>query len=380
MAGYAASHDVDIDAQPYSSETGIRRDSVIADRLAIKKQAKILIVDDDETNLDLLESVLEDAGYQHIHLISDSMTTIKAYHDIRPDLILLDVRMPVLDGHGVMRALKALNDPLLPPVLFLTAEPSDENMRLAFEGGARDFIGKPFKIDEVCMRVANFLDVHFAHKILYAQRDTLEQSVRARTEALIRSQRQAVRHLSIAAEYRDEATGNHIIRMSRMSAHIARALGWDEDECELLLNASQMHDVGKIGVSDTILLKPGPLTDEEWVAMQSHTEIGARILADEDSPLMQMAADIAAAHHEKWDGSGYPRGLSGEAIPLAARIATIADVYDALSSVRPYKDAWPRDKALAQIRDGSGTHFDPALVEVFFAEIDALDAIRAEAS
>ena len=351
----------------------------IVDRLAIKAQAKLLIIDDDAGNLDLLNDVLGDVGYAHIHLVRDPRTSVEVYQQVKPDVIMLDIRMPHMDGHDVMAALQALNDPLLPPILFLTAEPTAENMRRAFESGARDFISKPFNIDEVRMRVSNNVEVHFAQKLLHAERETLEQSVRARTEDLRRSQRQVVRHLCTAAEYRDEETGNHILRMSRMTAHIARAMGWDDDACDLILNASQMHDVGKIGVSDTILLKAGPLDDNEWAIMRTHTEIGARILQDNDTPLMQMAADIAAAHHEKWDGSGYPRGLSGEAIPLAARIAAITDVYDALSSVRPYKAAWPRDKALAYIREERGKHFDPTIVDVFFSEIDALDAIRAAA-
>jgi putative two-component system response regulator len=212
--------------------------------------------------------------------------------------------------------------------------------------------------------------------MVHNQKTVLEDMVRARTEELRRTRLQVVQRLGMAAEYRDEETGNHILRMSHTCALLARAIGWSEAGCDLILNASPMHDIGKIGIPDAIMLKPGTFQPHEWEIMKTHAAIGGKLLEGDDSTLMRMAREIALTHHEKWDGSGYPDGLAGEAIPQAGRIAALADVFDALTSVRPYKQAWTVEAAVECITENSGKHFDPSLVEVFLRELPGIEEIR----
>ncbi len=333
------------------------------------KHESILIVDDEPVNLKLLDRMLRGHGYEDLCLVDDARDVIDAYKTARPDLILLDINMPHLDGYQVMEQLKALNDPLLPPVVILTAQSGKDYLLRALATGARDFVTKPFDRNELLMRVRNLLDAQLAHRMMHDQQKVLEDMVRVRTEELRRTRLQVVQRLGMAAEYRDEETGSHILRMSHMSALLARAIGWNENDCEMMLNASPMHDIGKIGISDAILLKPGKFEPHEWEIMKTHAAIGGKLLDGDDSDLMRMAQQIALTHHEKWDGSGYPNGLSGNAIPQAGRIAALADVFDALTSVRPYKKAWTIEAAVAMIKENSGRHFDPELVEVFMREL-----------
>jgi putative two-component system response regulator len=242
--------------------------------------------------------------------------------------------------------------------------------------GARDFITKPFDRNEMLMRVHNQLEVHRAHCLLHDQKDVLDKLVRQRTEELRKTQLQVVQRLGMAAEYRDEETGSHIMRMSHISALLAKALGWSEEQCELMLHASPMHDIGKIGIPDAILLKPGKLNPDEWEVMKTHATIGGRLLEGDDTDVMRMAKEIALSHHEKWDGSGYPQGLTAEAIPLVGRIAALADVFDALTSTRPYKKAWTIEAALELIEHDSGRHFDPELVPLLIENLPAVLEIR----
>ena len=327
----------------------------------------LLIVDDEPANLLLLERMLSSQGYQQLELVADPRRVIERYQACRPDLVLLDINMPHLDGYEVIEQLKALGDPLLPPIIVLTAQHGREFQLRALAAGARDFFTKPFDLNELAMRVRNMLDAQLAHRLLHDQKAVLEEMVRERTEALRKTQLQVVQSLGMAAEYRDEETGNHILRMSHTCALLARAVGWDEAQVELVLHSSPMHDIGKIGIPDAILLKPGKLDPAEWDIMKTHTAIGARLLGGDDSDLMRMAREIALTHHEKWDGSGYPLGLAGTAIPQAGRIAALADVFDALVSERPYKRAWSIEAALDFIREQSGRHFDPELTEVLGA-------------
>ncbi len=336
----------------------------------------ILIVDDEPSNLKLLDKMLSGQGYQNLVLLEDPREVLARYHETQPALILLDINMPHLDGYQVMQQLKALNDPLLPPIVILTAQHGKEYLLRALAAGARDFIGKPFDRNELLMRVRNLLDAHLAHRLVHDQKAVLEDMVRARTEELRHTRLQIVQRLGMAAEYRDEETGNHILRMSHICALLARSIGWSEADCDLILNASPMHDIGKIGIPDAILLKPGKFEPHEWEIMKTHAAIGSRLLEGDDSDLMRMAREIALTHHEKWDGSGYPNGLAGEAIPQAGRIAALADVFDALTSVRPYKKAWTVDAAVDLIKENSGRHFDPALVEAFVQELPGIVAIR----
>ncbi|RLM27836.1 two-component system response regulator [Brenneria alni] len=336
--------------------------------------ARILIVDDESANLKVLEKLLVSEGYYRLVSVQDPRLVLRNYLEARPDLILLDINMPNLDGYQIMQQLKALNDPLLPPIMVLTAEHGRDRLLKALGVGARDYVSKPFDRTELLMRVRNLLDAHLAHRLMYEQKDVLEKMVRLRTRELLDTRLQVVRRLGRAAEYRDSETGQHIMRMSHSSALLARQMGWSESDIELILHSSPMHDVGKIGIPDAILLKPGKLDAAEWDVMRQHTVIGAELLAGDDSMLMVMSREIALTHHEKWDGSGYPRGLSGEDIPLSGRIVAVADVFDALTSVRPYKQAWSREQAIAYIQSESGSHFDPDVVSAFMNVLD--DVIR----
>ncbi len=341
-----------------------------------KEAARILIVDDEPVNLKLLDKMLSAQGYNNLVLIQDPRQVLETYKQQPTDLILLDINMPHLDGFGVMEQLKALDDPLLPPLVILTAQHGQDFLLRALNAGARDFITKPFDRNELLARVRNMLDAQLAHRLVYEQKDVLDEMVQVRTDELRRTRLQVVQRLGRAAEYRDNETGNHILRMSHISALLAKAIGWNKADCELILHASPMHDIGKIGIPDHILLKPGKFEPEEWEIMKTHALIGANILEGDDSDLMRCAAEIALTHHEKWDGSGYPYGLSGEAIPLTGRIAALADVFDALTSVRPYKKAWTVESAIDLIKESSGIHFDPDLVIVFLEQLPEILDIR----
>ncbi|AOY87179.1 two-component system response regulator [Marinobacter salinus] len=336
----------------------------------------IFIVDDEQANLKLLDKILTSAGYTNLVLIRDPREVLSLYREYRPSLILLDLNMPGIDGYQVMEELGRLGDSLLPPIIILTAQHQQEYLLKALEAGARDFISKPFDRRELLMRVQNFLDAHVSHRLVHNQKDHLEMLVQERTQELQDTRLEIIRRLGHAAEYRDEETGNHIIRMSKMCALLARKLGWSQQQCELILNASPMHDIGKIGIPDAILLKPGKLDNREWQTMKAHAEIGARLLEGNDSDLLVMAREIALNHHEKWDGSGYPKGLKGTTIPISGRIAALADVFDALTSARPYKKAWPLADAIQLIRENRGIHFDPELVELFLDDVDSFVAIK----
>jgi len=340
------------------------------------RNAHILVVDDEATNLMLLEGMLRHQGYTNLTLLSDPREVVAAYRVRRPALVLLDINMPHLDGYEVMAQLQQLGDPLLPPIVILTAQSGRDFVLRALAAGARDFVVKPFDRNELMMRVRNLLDAELAHRLLHDQKAVLEELVRQRTEQLHHTRLQIVQRLGRAAEYRDEETGNHILRMSHSCALLAGALGWREADCDLLLHASPMHDIGKIGIPDAILLKPGRFTPPEWEIMKTHAGIGAQLLEGDNSDLMVMARDIALSHHEKWDGSGYPNGLAGEAIPMAGRIAALADVFDALTSGRPYKLAWTVEAALDYVNEQRGRHFDPRLVDAFLGILPQVLAVR----
>jgi putative two-component system response regulator len=348
--------------------------SAMSDELLLK--GRIFIVDDEPANLKLLDKLLGSQGYENRVLIQDPREVLPKYAEERPDLILLDINMPHLDGYQVMEMLMELDDPLLPPIVILTAQAGRDYLLKALTLGARDFVGKPFDRVELLMRVRNLLEAQMAHRMVHDQKAVLEEMVRLRTDALNQTRLQVVQRLGRASEYRDTDTGLHIIRMSHYSAVIARSMGWSEADCELMLHASPMHDVGKIGIPDAILLKQGKLNNDEFEIMKRHATIGAGILDDADSDLLRLAHVIALSHHEKWDGTGYPNGLVGAAIPQAGRIVAVADVFDALLSARPYKTPWPVDKALALIKEGTGTQFDPEVVDHFMRCQPEILAIR----
>jgi len=261
------------------------------------------------------------------------------------------------------------------PVLVMTAENNPAVRLEVLRAGARDFVRKPFDVHEVLSRIYNQLEVRYLYNRLATHNATLEESVRARTRELVSTRLEEVRRLVRAAEYRDNETGLHLVRMSKISAALARQRGLPPAICEDILNASPMHDIGKIGVPDAILLKPGALSATEWETMRMHSIIGAEILSGHDSSLLRMAHDIALCHHEKWDGSGYPHGKVGVDIPLAARIVAVADVFDALTSERPYKAAWPVQRALDEMDRIAGSHLDPSLVACFHQILPEVEAI-----
>lgn len=338
--------------------------------------ARILVIDDERTSLILMDRLLRASGYCNVVLIQDPREVISVYREAPVDLLLLDIQMPGLTGFDIIELIAALKDPLVPPILVLSAQAGRDEMLRALESGASDFVRKPFDQAEVAARVRNALDVQLAHRMIFDQKDALERIVRERTRKIRDTQLQIVQRLSRAAEYRDNETGGHILRMSHISALIARHSGWSEQQCEIMLHASPMHDVGKIGIADGILLKPGSLTPDEWRTMQTHSVIGHDILSGDDSELLRMAREIALSHHEKWDGSGYPQGLAEEAIPASGRIVALADVFDALTSERPYKKPWEVDAALQWMREQVGTHFDPRIAASFFQLIPEILAIR----
>lgn len=328
------------------------------------KDGLIFIVDDDAVNLKLIERILAVDGYSNLKLIQDSLQVVPEYLKKRPSLILLDINMPGLDGFGVLEKLKILENTTLPPIVFLTAQNAHEHRVKAFESGVLDFIGKPFNRVELLSRVKNLLALESAHQELASRNMSLESVVEVRTEELQRTQLQVVQKLGRAAEYRDNETGAHILRMSNISALLAKHLKFSDEMVKNILHASPMHDVGKIAIPDHILLKPGKFEPQEWEIMKSHTTLGYEILKG-DSALLRLASEIALSHHEKWDGSGYPHALEGDQIPISCRIVAIADVFDALVSDRPYKKAWDIDDAQQYINTQTGKHFDPQIVDLF---------------
>ncbi|PIQ99957.1 MAG: two-component system response regulator [Nitrospinae bacterium CG11_big_fil_rev_8_21_14_0_20_45_15] len=329
------------------------------------KNARIFIVDDEPRNVELLRQVLLQHGYLNIRATTDSREVLEIYKEFAPDIILLDLRMPYLDGFEVMRQLKEFNKDAYLPILILTAEQDNDICLRALSSGGKDFMGKPINLLEMLTRVNNLLEGYLLQKEVSNQNIILEQKVKERTEELHSTRLSVIQRLGRAAEYRDNETGNHVIRMSRFSSLLAKNVGLGEEHCDLILNAAPMHDIGKIGIPDSILLKPGKLNHDEWKIMKTHTAIGAEILSADKSELLQMAQQMALQHHEKFDGTGYPNGLKGEEISLEARIVTTSDIFDALTSERPYKNAWSVEDSIMEMEKVSGTILDPNLVTSF---------------
>ncbi len=297
-----------------------------------------------------------------------------------PDVILLDIMMPVMDGLEMLSQLRRDATIQHIPVLMLTARSATEDVVRALNLGANDYLTKPFSEEELTARVNTLYRMKKAEDRIRKQNEILEHMVCERTAELEATRLEIVRRLGMAAEYRDNETGNHIIRMSKMCVHLGKLYGLGRDRQELLLNASPMHDVGKISIPDAVLLKTGKLTPEEWEIMTQHTIIGARLLDGHNSPLMHMARDIALTHHEKWNGSGYPAGLHGSQIPLEGRIVAIADVFDSLTSGRPYKDPYPFSVAFDIMEKERGKHFDPDLTDLFLQHREDFEQIKRENS
>jgi len=332
------------------------------------EKRSVLVVDDTPENIDVLTGVLR--PYYKVKAALNGAIALKiANSNNKPQLILLDIMMPDMDGHEVCRQLKANAATANIPVIFVTAKNEIKDEQAGLNMGAVDYITKPISPPIVISRIKT-------HLALYDQSRHLESLVQQRTEELTNTRLEIIRRLGRAAEYKDNETGMHVIRMSLFCKFIAEDMGLDTQWCELLYNASPMHDIGKIGIPDAVLLKPGKLDADEWHIMKKHAEFGAEIIGKHETPLLQMAEEIAICHHEKWDGSGYPNGLKGTDIPLSARIVAIADVFDALTSERPYKKAWSEERALTLLREESGRHFDPELIPHFFNSLSRVRDIQ----
>lgn len=315
----------------------------------------ILAVDDEASNLQLLRQILQD--HYRLLFAKDGARALELARQEQPDLVLLDVMMPGMSGYEVCAALKAHPATASVPVIFVTALTETADEVEGFEVGAVDYITKPVSPPVVRARVRTHLSL-------------------VRMEELRASRLEIVQRLGLASEYKDNETGLHVIRMSHFSRILGIAAGMTDMEADDLLHAAPMHDVGKIGIPDRILQKPGPLDPDEWKIMQSHVTIGAEIIGEHAGGMLALARQIALTHHEKYDGSGYPYGLAGEDIPLVGRIVAIADVFDALTSVRPYKKAWSEKDALDFLREQKGRHFDPQLVELFAGQMPAIREVR----
>ena len=331
-------------------------------------RACILIVDDQAANIRVLERLLTSAGYNRIHATTRPEEAASLVDHVSPDLILLDLHMPGLDGFGVLDALRPrLAAERYLPVLVVTADMGVDVRQRALGAGAKDFLNKPFDAVEALLRIRHLLTTRF----LYLQLDTynrgLEATVRERTRKLELARHDILDRLALAAEFRDDNTGEHTRRVGRAAGAIAATLHLPEADVQLIERAAALHDVGKIGIRDAILLKPGPLTPDEFNEMKRHTVIGAEILSGSTGPLLRTAEIIALSHHERWDGRGYPHGLHGDETPLAARITHIADVFDAMQHPRPQGQAVARDEAVAYIRNEAGRAFDPNAVRAFLS-------------
>ena len=327
--------------------------------------AKILAVDDNVLSLQMLKKILSTAGFVNITITTESSKAKDLYHEMKPDLLLLDLNMPGVNGFDVMAQLSADNtaDDYL-PILILSAE--EESMRFrALSCGAKDFLHKPYQPSEVVLRSRNIIEVRLLYKQIKNQNLSLENQVEERTTELKQTRLDVIRRLANTAELRDTDTGDHIIRMSLYSQKLALAVGFTPAQADMILNTSPLHDIGKIAIPDAILLKPGKLEPHEFDVIKTHTTIGGKILSGSSSPFLKMAEVIALTHHERFDGKGYPNGIKGDEIPLIGQICSVADVFDALTSVRPYKKAWSMEDALTEIKNCSGKNFDPKVVDAF---------------
>lgn len=352
------------------------------------RRERILVVDDELINRKVLEGLLKARGLDCVS--AESGPAALQLLDKSIDLVLLDIMMPGMDGFAVARAIREMPDFADLPIVMVTALSAKEDRLKAVQAGANDFVAKPIDATELGVRMASLLRMKKYHSEVKDYQQHLEQMVLEKTGALrsaladleharqatVQAHMETIHKLSAAAEYKDEDTASHIMRMSRYCAVIAKGYGLDEIEVDLILNSSPMHDIGKMGIPDAILLKPGKLTEEEWVVMRRHTIIGASILRGGSSKYLDAGAEIALSHHEKWDGSGYPRGLSGADIPLAGRICALADVFDALTTKRPYKQALSNERSLEIMAVGRGQHFDPDLYDVFLANYDQVLEIQ----
>ncbi len=346
------------------------------------RRPKILVVDDEKRNLLLMEALLIPLGYDVVMAQNGREALEKAKHTA-PDLILLDIMMPIMDGFEAARSLKADEETGIIPIVMVTALQEVADRVKALKAGADDFLSKPVDETELSARVTSLLKVKAYNDHMRNYQKELEDEVAKRNKQLQSAfgkikvaSLDTIRRLSHAAEYKDEDTGTHILRMSNYAVTIARKMGLSEQPLASIMYAAPMHDIGKIGIPDKILLKPGKLDPDEWELIKQHTLIGGKVLGGSHAGFIRLGEIVALIHHEKWDGTGYPKGLKGKRIPLVGRIVAIADVFDALTSKRPYKEPFSLEKSFDIIREGRGTHFDPDVVDAFFASENELLAIK----
>lgn len=353
-----------------------------ARRLSIlRRQRKVLIVDDESTGRTILAKIIQQAEDDVSVASFDNPLEALDWLDFNhPDLIITDYRMPDMNGIELIKQIRKKSACLDIPIMMITVV-SEKSVRYdALEAGATAFLTRP--IDQIECRTScrNLLKLHEQQSIIQDRADWLARQVEVATQQIVSRERETLLRLAKAGEYRDEATGNHVVRMAKYSRQIAEALGLSERECDEIEYAAPMHDIGKIGIQDSILLKPGKFEQEEWLTMQKHTLIGHSILSDSQSRYIQTGSVIALNHHERFDGSGYPNGISGKDIPLVARIVAVADVYDALISPRPYKKAWADKDAQDYLHKHAGTQFDPICVEAFFERLESINTIHTNLS
>ena len=360
-------------------------------------QGDVLVVDDTELNLRMMSQVLRKEGYQ-TRAVHSGQEALAAVKETLPEVILLDITMPDIDGYEVCQRLKADSRTADVPIIFISALDAVIDKVKAFKVGGADYIAKPIQVQELVARVRNQIDLRRLQQQLKAQNDVLEDKnsqlireihkrqaveaeirqlnanleakVRARTQDLERAQLEILERLSLAGERRDDDTGKHTLRVGYISSLITATLGQSKQATDMIRLAARLHDIGKIGIPDQVLLKPGKLTDEEYAMMKQHTTIGAGMLSGSSSPLMRLAEEIALSHHERWDGKGYPRGLAGRDIPLSGRIVAVADVFDALTHERPYKDAWGIERVINELQAMRGSQFDSKVVNAFLKIIN----------
>ena len=349
-----------------------------ARRLSVlRRQRKVLIVDDESTGRTILGKIIQQVEEDvSVAAFDDPLEALKWLDNNHPDLIVTDYRMPGMNGIELIRQIREKPDSSDIPIMMITVV-SEKSVRYdALEAGATAFLTRP--IDQIECRTScrNLLKLHEQQSIIQDRADWLARQVEVATQQIVSREKETLIRLAKAGEYRDEETGYHVVRMAKYSRQIAEALGLSEKECDEIEYAAPMHDIGKIGIQDNVLLKPGRFEQDEWIAMQQHTTIGHSILSNSQSRYIQTGSIIALNHHERFDGTGYPNAISGKDIPLVARIVSVADVYDALASSRPYKEAWSTDDAKDYLETNSGSQFDPLCVEAFFERIDNIDEIH----
>jgi putative two-component system response regulator len=360
------------------------------------RDACVMIIDDESINIEIVKAYLEEEGFENLIATTEASKAMDMLREQKPDIVLLDIKMPEISGLELLRMMRRDREMMMIPAIVLTAANDPQVKLQALRLGASDFLAKPVDPSELTLRLENVLAVKAYQDHLADYSEKLEQQVRVRTEELVHSRQEAIHCLARAGEFRDDDTGRHVTRVGRYAAMIASELGFPQAAVDLIEQAAQLHDVGKIGIPDAILHKPGkldpqefeiiqehcnigrriinPLSHEESIRLKTHTSVGLQIMGSTNSPVLRLAAVIAATHHEKWDGTGYPKGLAGNAIPIEGRIVAVADVFDALSSARPYKEAFPIERCLKILIDSRGKHFDPRVPDAFLRRKD--DAIR----